>query len=331
MLFKTTMTAATMLATLACVPAEAQWQPSRPVEFVVTAGAGGGTDQFARIIQAVITKYNLMSQPIVVTNKGGGAGAEGFAIGKSSAKDPHKLIFANDNAWLLPMVVKLNYTFKDMTPVAAMTMDQFLLWVKADAPYADAKSFIDAVKAKPEIFKMGGTQAKESDQTLTKRIDRVTGTRFTYVPFKSGNEGAVQLAGGHIDSNTNNPNENIGQWKAGGVKPLCLFSKQRIPAGPKITDTMSWSDIPLCKDAGIPIDEFTMPRTVFMPADAPPEAVAYYVEVLKQVRQKPEWTDYVQRTVQADIFAAGADFNKVIDDSVAMNVPIFKEEGWIVN
>ena len=320
-----------MMTAFVSVPAQAQWQPSKPVEFVVTAGAGGGTDQFARIIQAIVTKHNLMGQPIVVTNKGGGAGAEGFAIGKSAAKDPHKLIFANDNAWLLPMVVKLNYTFNDMTPVAAMTLDLFLLWVKADAPYDDAKSYIAAVKAKPEAFKMGGTQAKESDQTLTKRIDRAMGTRLTYVPFKSGNESAIQLAGGHIDSNTNNPNENIGQWKAGGVKPLCLFAKQRIAAGPKITETMSWSDIPLCKDAGIPIEEFTMPRTIFMPADAPVEAVAYYVELLKQVRQKPEWAEYVQRTVQADIFAAGSDFKKVIDDSIATNVPVFKEEGWLVN
>ena len=56
--------------------AQAQWQPTKPVEFVVTAGAGGGTDIFARTVQAVITKYNLMPQPIVVQIKGGGSGAE---------------------------------------------------------------------------------------------------------------------------------------------------------------------------------------------------------------------------------------------------------------
>ena len=55
----------------------ADWAPTKPVEFVVTAGAGGGTDIFTRTIQSVIQKNNLINQPIVVTLKGGGSGAEG--------------------------------------------------------------------------------------------------------------------------------------------------------------------------------------------------------------------------------------------------------------
>jgi len=43
----------------------------------------------------------------------------------------------------------------------------------------------------------------------------------------------VQLAGGHIDSNVNNPSENIGQWKANAVRSLCVFSPQRMPGGSK--------------------------------------------------------------------------------------------------
>ena len=63
---------AVVAALLPAAPALAQWQPSKPVEFVVTAGAGGGTDIFARAVQAAIQKNNLMSQPIIVTIKGGG-------------------------------------------------------------------------------------------------------------------------------------------------------------------------------------------------------------------------------------------------------------------
>ncbi|MFP3386082.1 tripartite tricarboxylate transporter substrate binding protein, partial [Tritonibacter sp. SIMBA_163] len=51
------------------------FEPTRPVEFVVTAGPGGGTDIFARTIQSIIGKYDLMSAPIVVTNKGSAGGA----------------------------------------------------------------------------------------------------------------------------------------------------------------------------------------------------------------------------------------------------------------
>ena len=54
------------------------WEPTKPIEFVVTSGAGGGTDNFARIIQSIITKHKFTEQRIVVVNKGGGSGAEGY-------------------------------------------------------------------------------------------------------------------------------------------------------------------------------------------------------------------------------------------------------------
>ena len=68
---------------LAGAGAAQAWQPTKPVEFVVTSGAGGGTDNFARMIQSIITKNKLIDQPIVVVNKGGGSGAEGYLHGKA--------------------------------------------------------------------------------------------------------------------------------------------------------------------------------------------------------------------------------------------------------
>ena len=43
--------------------AQAEWKPTKPVEFVVTSGAGGGTDTFARTIQSIIAKNKLMDAP----------------------------------------------------------------------------------------------------------------------------------------------------------------------------------------------------------------------------------------------------------------------------
>jgi tripartite-type tricarboxylate transporter receptor subunit TctC len=62
--------------------AHAAWQPAKPIEFIATAGPGGGTDNFARAVQSIITKHKLVEQPIVVTNKGGGSGAEGYTYTK---------------------------------------------------------------------------------------------------------------------------------------------------------------------------------------------------------------------------------------------------------
>src|ERR1700731_1199223 len=177
--------------------ANAAWQPVKPIEFIATAGPGGGTDNFARAVQSIITKHKLVDQPIVVTNKGGGSGAEGFTYAKAMAGDPFKIVFGTSNVWSQPMVSKVAYNYTDLTPIAAMVQDEFLLWVKQDAPYQNAQDFLKAVAAKPAgEFKMGGAQSKDTDETLTRMIDTAAKVKFTYIPFKSGAEAAVQLAGG---------------------------------------------------------------------------------------------------------------------------------------
>src|SRR4051812_48218882 len=82
--------AAALLAAAAISPAGAAgWEPTKPVEIVVAAGAGGASDQMARMMQAAIQKNNLMKQPMVVTLKGGASGAEALMYMKSSPGDPH--------------------------------------------------------------------------------------------------------------------------------------------------------------------------------------------------------------------------------------------------
>src|SRR5882757_223529 len=167
--------------------ADAAWQPVKPIEFIATAGPGGGTDNFARAVQNIITKYKFVEQPIVVTNKAGGSGAEGYTYTKAMAGDPYKIAFGTSNAWSQPMVSKVPYNYTDLTPIAAMVQDEFLLWVKQDAPYQNVQDYLKAVAAKPPgDFKMGGAQSKDTDETLTRLIDKAAKVKFIYIPFKSG-------------------------------------------------------------------------------------------------------------------------------------------------
>lgn len=306
------------------------WQPTKPIEFVVTSGPGGGTDNFARVVQSIINKHKMTDQPIVVVNKGGGSGAEGYVYAKGAKGDPHKVIFGTNNAYLLPYVAKLGYRYADLTPVAAMAVDEFIIWVNGQSPYTDAKSYIEAVKAKPTGFKMGGSQSKDTDQTLTSMIQIATGAKWIYVPFQGGAAAAVQLAGGHIDSNVNNPNENVGQWKAGQVKPLCVFSPDRLPKGEPVHDGKGWGDIPTCKEAGLPVETFQMPRTVWLPADVPAEATAYYADLMEKVSKTPEWQEFVTRTSQTATFVKGKAFADLVAKDEADSRKVFEAEGWLV-
>jgi putative tricarboxylic transport membrane protein len=105
--------------------AAADWAPTKSVEFYVPSGAGGGTDQFARLVQSIIIKHKLMDQNIVVLNKAGGSGAESFVEIASNKGDPNKIVFGTNNAYLLPLVVKLPYKFDQLVPVALLAQDEF--------------------------------------------------------------------------------------------------------------------------------------------------------------------------------------------------------------
>ena len=117
----------------------AAWEPTKPVEFVIPAGTGGGADQMARLIQGIVAKHNLMKQSLIPVNKSAGAGAEGFLAVKDSKGDPHKIIITLSNLFTTPLAQGTPFSWRDMTPVSMLALDQFVLWVNAETPYKTAK------------------------------------------------------------------------------------------------------------------------------------------------------------------------------------------------
>jgi putative tricarboxylic transport membrane protein len=305
------------------------WEPSKPVEFVIPAGTGGGADQMARLIQGIISKNNLMKGNMVVVNKSGGAGAEGFLAVKEAQGDPHKIIITLSNLFTTPMATGVPFNWKEMTPVQMMALDQFVLWVNADTPYKNAGEYIAAVKAAgPLKMKMGGTGSKQEDQIITVGLEKATGTKFIYVPYKGGGEVAVQLVGGHINSSVNNPAEAVAQWRAGKVRPLCVFDDTRMPYKDKVTDTMSWNDIPTCKESGIPTD-YVMLRGIFMAPGVTPDQVKYYDDLLTKVRTTPEWKEYMERGAFNTTALSGADYRKWLEGAEANHRTLMTEAGFM--
>jgi putative tricarboxylic transport membrane protein len=204
------------------------WEPTKSVEFIIPAGTGGGADQMARFTQGVVAKNSLMKQAVVPINKSGGAGAEGFLDVKASKGDQHKIIITLSNLFTTPLATGVPFSYKDLTPVAMLALDNFVLWVPAESAYKSPKDYLDAVKkAGPNKYKMGGTGAKQEDQIITVAIEKASGTKFTYVPFKGGGEVATQLVGKHVDSTVNNPIEAVAHWRSGKLRPLCVWPTRK--------------------------------------------------------------------------------------------------------
>ncbi|CCD84780.1 conserved exported protein of unknown function [Bradyrhizobium sp. ORS 285] len=312
------------------IPALAGWEPVRPVEFIVPAGTGGGADQMARTIQGIVTKHNLMKQPLVVINKSGGAGGEGFLDVKGSAGNPHKIIITLSNLFTTPLATGIPFSWKDLTPVAMLALDEFVLWVNADKSYATAKDYIDAVKQAGGTLKMGGTGSKQEDQIITVAMEKATGAKFTYIPYKGGGEVAVQLVGNHVDSTVNNPIEAVAQWRGGKVRPLCVFDAKPMGYDEPITDGRAWKDIPTCKSQGLDI-EYLMLRGIFMSPRATKDQVEYYVELFKKVRETPDWQDFMKTGAFNTTFMTGADYAKWVETEEKRHETLMKEAGFLAS
>jgi putative tricarboxylic transport membrane protein len=313
------------------IAASAAWEPVRPVELIVPAGTGGGADQMARTIQGIVTKHNLMKQPMVVINKSGGAGGEGFLDLKASSGNPHKIIITLSNLFTTPLATGIPFSWRDLTPVAMLALDQFVLWVNADKPYNSVKDYVDVVKqASAGSIKMGGTGSKQEDQIITVAVEKATGTKFTYIPYKGGGEVAVQLVGNHVDSTVNNPIEAVAQWRGGKLRPLCVFDAQQMTYDEHVADGKSWKDIPTCKSQGLDL-EYLMLRGIFMSPKATKDHVEYYIDLFKKVRATPEWQDFMKSGAFNTTFLTGADYVKWVETEEKRHEVLMKEAGFLAS
>jgi tripartite-type tricarboxylate transporter receptor subunit TctC len=286
------------------------WEPSKPVEFVVPAGTGGGADVMARFITPIIDKYKLSPRPFVVVNKSGGAGAEGFLYVKGKAKDPHVVIITLDNLFTTPIATGVPFNWRDLTPACRMALDYFVLWVNEEAPYKTASQFLDAARKEPGKFIMGGTGTNQEDQIITVMLEQAYGVKFAYVPFKGGGDVAVELVGKHVDSTVNNPAEALGHWKSGRLRPLATIDSSRI-------DLPDWKGIPTMKEAaGIDLS-YLMLRGLFAAPGVTPEQQAFYVDVFRKVSETPEWRKYISDMGLKAAFLSGPDFVKWLETKEA--------------
>ena len=304
--------------------AVAAWEPTKPIEFVIPAGTGGGADQMARLIAGIVEKHKFSPRPIIVVNKAGGAGAEGFLHVKGKKGDAHTIVITLSNLFTTPLHTGVPFSWKDLTPVARMALDEFILWVNAETPYKTAKEYLAAVKERSggDRMKMGGTGSAQEDQILTIQLEQATGTKFTYVPFKGGGEVCVNLVGKHVDSTVNNPIECVSHWKASRVRPLAVFDTARI-AVPE------WKDIPTVKEALGADISYLMLRGIFGPPDMPREALEWYQSLLKKVYESPEFKDYLNQGALKAAWETGPEFVKWLGEADQLHRDLMAKGGLL--
>lgn len=304
------------------------WEPTKPIEIVVPFSAGGASDQMARTIQGIIQKHQFTTQPIIVVNKPAAGGAEGMLDIQKSAGDPHKLITTSSGIFMTPMATKLALNWTDYTPVAMLAQDSFLLWVNAKAPYKSAGDLIAAAKGAATPLKIGGTSSKREDNLIVFAMEKVAGTKFAYIPYTSGGQASTQLSGGHVEANTNNPAEDLANWRGGATRPLCVFAEQKMAYTEKVADGQSWADIPTCASQGLDVS-YQMLRGMFMPGKVSKDQQAFYTAMFKKVSETPEWKDYLARNALFPDYRDGEAFVTFLKADEAKHARLMTEAGFM--
>lgn len=294
----------------------AGFTPRRPIEWTIPAGTGGGADQQARFMAPLIAKYNLAPQPVIPVNRPAGAGAQAFLWMIDKAGDPHTILITLDNLFATPVAQVIRkrdgsrFSWRDLTPIARLLLDNFALTVHADSPWKTVADFEKAAKAAPKgSIKMAGTGSKQEDEIIMVLLEQAWGVDFTYVPFPGGGAVAAALVGKQVEFTVNNPLEMVGHWEGGRVRPLALFASERV------TFTQ-WKDIPTMKELGFPI-EYQMLRGVFGTARMPPEAVAFYQGVFTKLMDTPEMADFIERGAFTKAFLTGSEFTRYLEQKDA--------------
>ena len=309
--------------------AAAAWTPSKPVEFIVPAGTGGGADQMARFIQGVVAKNKLMDQPIVVINRSGGAGAEGFLDVKNDKGNPHKIVITLSNLFTTPLATGVPFNWRDLTPVSMLALDQFVLWVNADSPHKTAKDYMAALKAgNDRSVRMAGTGSRQEDHIITVMLEKTAGKKMIYVPFRGGGDVATQLVGKHVDSTVNNPIEAESHWRAGTLRALCVMDSKPMPYKTKVTAAQAWADVQTCKSAGVDI-EYQMLRGIFTTPGATPEQVKFYVGLFDKVRALPEWKEFMEKGAFNQTSMSGQAFFDWLGKNEQAHRVLMREAGFL--
>ncbi|MBI4536697.1 MAG: tripartite tricarboxylate transporter substrate binding protein [candidate division NC10 bacterium] len=261
--------------------------PEKPIQLIVHAAAGGGSDIFARTLAAANDKEKFFPQPIVVENKPGGSGAIAFAYVAGKKGDPYFLLTAVTSLITTPMMRKAPYGLKDFTPIANFAVDEYMLMVKADSRFKTMKDVIAFAKANPKKVTVGGTQLGSSDSVCAYLIEQQAGIQLNYVVFNSGGEVNAALLGGHVDLAVSNPGEALELAKAKKIRNLGVYSEQRLAGAP---------DVPTMREQGLDA-LYVQNRGLVAPGGIPADAR----KVLEAGLQK---------------YTQGATFKKYMDDNM---------------
>jgi len=299
----------------------ADWKPTKPIEFVAPFAPGGGSDVLARSIASIIEGEKLCPQPLIVVNRAGGSGLVGTTSVVQQKSNPHVLVtFIPGQAQAALVAGKGAPTFRELTPICNLALDEQLIVVKTDSPLKTIKDIIAEAKKRPGELTIGGTGAGQDDQICQRVFERSAGIRMRYVPFKSGGEAVTALLGGHVNMIWANPPEFVPQLEAKMVRPVAVA---------KATRMTDFPDVPTLKEIGHDVTYFFY-RGIMAAQDIPAETAAFYENMFKRMAESSSWKDnYLKKYSLSPSWMGSKEFAKVVAQNEEESKEVLKDLGLL--
>jgi tripartite-type tricarboxylate transporter receptor subunit TctC len=258
--------------------AAAQTWPARPITMIVPFPAGGATDSLARYVAEQMRP--ILGQPIVIENVGGAAGTLGVGRAVRSAADGYTLSIGTSTSHMLTGGL---YTLpfdllKDLEPVIQIGSEPLLIVGKKSFPADDLKAMIAWLKANPDKASVGIAGVGATGQLTGISLQRETGTKFQFVPYRGNGPAMQDLLSGQIDFMIEPASNFKSLLAAGSIKPFAITGRTRLKSLP---------DIPTVDEAALPGFFASLWYGLWVPKGTPKDIIAKLNATLVQVLADP--------------------------------------------
>jgi putative tricarboxylic transport membrane protein len=317
----TMCSAVALIALMAASPRASAWTPPKPVEFVVQAAPGGGSDVLARTMASIIEAEKLSPVPFVIINKPGGGSVVGTTY-VAQQKNPGVIATYHSGNLVAPITAGVEIARANhLTMLANLAVDEQMLVVRSDSPFTTVKEMVAAAKKAPsKPFNVGGTTPAQDDEICNALLERAANIKLRYISFNSGGEAMTALLGGHVDMIWANPSEFVPQAEAKQVRPLAVAKEGRLPF---------MKDVPTFKEEGFNVT-WKMFRGIVAPPRISADAITFYETTFKKMSSSARWKEgYIDKYMLTPMWMGHEQFAKFVPEQEQIAVGVLKQLGLV--
>jgi putative tricarboxylic transport membrane protein len=295
--------------------------PSKTVEIMVPAAAGGGWDSTARAMQKVIEDEDVVSEPVEVFNVEGGGGATGLSQLQKDEGDPHALMVTG-----LVMIGALQQanspvSFEDTTPIATLTSEAEAFVVPSDSEFQSIEDVVAAYEKDPSAVTFGGGSAGGSDQLVVAELMKEAGadpSAMKYVGYSGGGEAIAGILSGDVAVGVSGVSEFESQIEAGDMRLLAISTAE--------SQDVAGETAPTLQDAGYDID-FSNWRALVAAPGLSDEAKEQVTEAVDEMHGTDAWQEALETNGWADFYKTGDDAQQYIDAEIERVAALYEDLG----